>query len=422
MNKPLRLWAFSLLVLGIAVSAQQTKQDKTTRQVWTADRQQARQAYDKKDWSAYRDAILQYHKDFPGSSHALKDLATSEAKLGNGDAALQWATQYVGRGLVLDLEKPEMAGMQKQLSESVKRNAQPVSHATRVFQLSSADLVAEDIAYDPEAKQFFISSVRQRKILRCDLLGKCTDFVTRDTVAPLWAVLAVRVDPGRRVLWATTASMQPELDHQKSEEGKSAVLKFDVRTGKLLKRYEPQDGTQHALGDMTVARNGDAFVADGLSGDLFIVRHDRDQLDPLVPGGTFLSPQTPALSADEKVLFVPDYAAGVASVNLADQAVTWIDGLAAMDGTDGLYFKDGWLIAVQNGVEPERIARFHLSGNQVDRWETVESNSPGLGDPTHGVLVGNDFYFIANSGWDRVQDDGTMKPGEAAEIRKVHLE
>ena len=80
------------------------------------------------------------------------------------------------------------------------------------------------------------------------------------------------------------------------------------------------------------------------------------------------------------------------------------------------------MIAVQNGLEPERVARFHLNRDlQIDRSEVLESKTPGLGDPTHGVWVGSDFYFIANSGWDRVQDDGRMTPGDAAEIRKVSI-
>jgi hypothetical protein len=34
-----------------------------------------------------------------------------------------------------------------------------------------------------------------------------------------------------------------------------------------------------------------------------------------------------------------------------------------------------------------------------------------LGDPTHGVIIGNDFYYIANSGWDVIDDQGNLKPG-----------
>jgi len=427
MNRLVSAVAICLLALAAVALAQQPKQDRTTRELWTADRQQARQAYERKDWTAYRDAMLQYHKDFPGSSHALKDLAMAEAQLGDDDSALKWMQQYVDLGLVLDLQKPGLANLRAKgkldaIEKRLNENSRSISQSQPVFKLNAADLVAEDIAYDPGTRQFFLSSVRQRKILRCDLAGKCSDFVTRDSIPPLWGVFALRVDAKRKVLWATTASMLPEVDHKKGDDGKSALLKVDPGTGKLLRRYDPQEGAQHAMGDMTVARNGNVFVSDGVSGDVFTVNHDRDKLELLVPTGTFLSPQTPALSDDEKILFVPDYPAGIAMVNLADHSIQWVEASAALDGTDGLYYKDRWLWAVQNGVEPERLARFHLNHEmKVDRSEVLESGSSGLGDPTHGVWVGDDFYFIANSGWDRVQDDGTIKPGEAAEIRKVNI-
>jgi hypothetical protein len=41
----------------------------------------------------------------------------------------------------------------------------------------------------------------------------------------------------------------------------------------------------------------------------------------------------------------------------------------------------------------------------------IERSTRTLGDPTHGVLVGDDFYYIANSGWDVIDEHGNVKPG-----------
>ena len=80
------------------------------------------------------------------------------------------------------------------------------------------------------------------------------------------------------------------------------------------------------------------------------------------------------------------------------------------------------LIAIQNGTAPERIVSFNLSTpTTVDGWEVLEANWPDLGDPTHGVVVGDGSTFIANSGWDRVDRTGTMTAGKPAEIRKLLL-
>ncbi len=98
----------------------------------------------------------------------------------------------------------------------------------------------------------------------------------------------------------------------------------------------------------------------------------------------------------------------------------------AVNGIDGLYLVGDSLLAVQNGTEPNRVIHLYLDPTltRVLRWEPLDSNSPGLGAPTHGTMVGGDFFYLANSGWDQLADDGSVKPGAAltpAEVRRVAL-
>ena len=58
---------------------------------------------------------------------------------------------------------------------------------------------------------------------------------------------------------------------------------------------------------------------------------------------------------------------------------------------------------------------------RVTQWETIEANWPELGAPTHGVVVGDQFYFIANSGWDRMNDDGSVRQGAAFEAPRIRV-
>jgi hypothetical protein len=55
--------------------------------------------------------------------------------------------------------------------------------------------------------------------------------------------------------------------------------------------------------------------------------------------------------------------------------------------------------------------RLDASLTRVVSSEIIERSTPTLGDPTHGVLVGNEFYYIANSGWSELDDHGDLKPG-----------
>ena len=72
---------------------------------------------------------------------------------------------------------------------------------------------------------------------------------------------------------------------------------------------------------------------------------------------------------------------------------------ATIYGIDGLAWADGSLIGVENGVEPARVVRLILSadGTRIDRVTILEMNHPKFGEPTIGVVVGQDYYFIANS-------------------------
>jgi hypothetical protein len=101
------------------------------------------------------------------------------------------------------------------------------------------------------------------------------------------------------------------------------------------------------------------------------------------------------------------------------------DGRFALNGIDGLYFDDGELIAVQNGTSPERVIAFKLDASltHIVSETIVERSTPTLGDPTHGVIACDAFYYIANSGWDVIDDHGNMKPeAKPSEARIVRVQ
>jgi hypothetical protein len=182
------------------------------------------------------------------------------------------------------------------------------------------------------------------------------------------------------------------------------------------------------LGDMTVSPDGAAYVSESLRGAVYVIHGPSGSLETLVPEGTFRSPQTPAMTPDRTRLLIPDYVLGIAIVDLSTRHVTWLGHRrdVALTGIDGLYVSGHALIAVQNGTQPERVIRAELDDGmtRVETSQVLQQNTPGLGDPTHGVVVGRDFQFIANSGWDRVDDSnpaGRLLPGASPRIMRIHL-
>jgi hypothetical protein len=386
-----------------------------------------------KEFAECRTHLLRANEVLGGRADVIYRLASVEAELGHQQAALDWLTIYSKSGLTFadPASAQEFAAFKNtaEFETILGRLAsahKPISSSKEFLTLPEKDLIPEDIAYDSAHDRFFVSSVRHRKILAVSKSGRFTDFVPEGQ-PNIWAILALRVDPQRKVLWASTAALPEAVGFDKREEGRSALLKYSLESGALLKRYDLKPDAKHALGDMTVSSSGDIYASDSF-GPVYWIEHTRDTIEILLDKGTFRSPQTPALSADEKRLFVPDYSRGITVVELSTKQWKLLEHPKelSLGGIDGLYLIDKTMLAVQNGTVPPRIIRMSLDDSltRVTQWETIEANWPGFGAPTHGVVVGDRFYFIANSGWDRMNDDGSVKQGsvfEAPQIRQLKI-
>ncbi|MGC1296627.1 MAG: hypothetical protein WA869_16445, partial [Alloacidobacterium sp.] len=282
-------------------------------------------------------------------------------------------------------------------------------HAETAFVLTDANLLAEDIDYDPRTKSFLMTSVLEKKIVRVGPDGKVKDFAESPS---RWPMLAIKVDAQRNRVWTTEVALDGFQSVVPSDWGRSAILCFDLSSGALIRRVVGPKPA--ALGDMTLTQQGDPIVSDGDGGGIYRVQGDALQR---IDRGDFISPQTAAMHPDGRHIFVPDYTGGIGMLDFASKEVTWLGQGGskpyALSGVDGLYFDCGWLILVQNGTSPERVVRLKLdpSFSRVVSEEIVERATSTLGDPTHGVVVGDYFYYIANSGWNQLGEHGALLRG-----------
>jgi len=222
------------------------------------------------------------------------------------------------------------------------------------------------------------------------------------------------------LLWATEVAVQGLYFSPEQDWGRSALLCYDINTGRLLRRIEGPHGS--SLGDMALTTNGDVVASDGDGGGVYLLT-EADKALKRLDGGDFISPQTPTMHPDGKHIFVPDYERGIALLEISTGRVQWLEsaGRFALNGVDGLYFHRGQLIAVQNGTSPERVVVFTLDATltRIESERIIERSTATLGDPTHGVVIGGDFYYIANSGWDVIDDHGDAKPGTKPSAPRV---
>jgi DNA-binding beta-propeller fold protein YncE len=238
--------------------------------------------------------------------------------------------------------------------------------------------------------------------------------------AKRWPTLAVSADPSRKALWVTTAAFPDFAGVPKEDQGKTLLLEVDEATSKVLHRFDPATGTAAAFGDMCVAEDGTVYVTDSIGGGVYRLRGDPQtaKLEKMAEG--LFSPQTPVPSRDGKGLFVADYSLGIAVINLAAANLPAKIALLphpesiATVGLDGLYLDGDSLIGIQNGVEPMRIMRFRLNHAQTEITgaEVMEQASERMGDPTHAVAANGWLYSTANVGWNKVDDNGKLKPNQ----------
>lgn len=360
-----------------------------------------------KDWRAYladAERMRAFLNDSPLSN---LEIARAELQIGDAKAAAVATKRFLAMGQVnAILSSPEFAQIRSDLHDAMKANESVVSNARPAFVFSDRGLLPEDVDYDSKSKRFFVTSILQKRIVTMDANGAERDFA----VSPdHWPMVAVKVDAGRRILWATEAAFDGFAIVPKSDWGRSVLLEYDLDRGTLISRTE---GPPHSnLGDMVLAENGDPIVSDGDGGGIYRM---HDGALTRIDHGDFVSPQTLAVCPHSAYAYVPDYVRGLAMMNLTTGSVRWLStqGHYDLDGIDGLYCRDNTLIATQNGASPERVVAFELdrTGSKVISQRIIE-RAGGLGDPTHGVFVGDAFYFIVNSGWDSLDDQGRLKPG-----------
>ena len=362
------------------------------------------------------DAWLQAHALRPHHGAIAFELAAAYAAAGRVDDATEWLKVVAEMGFAFQTDnREELRACREQAAcrdalATLDRNRQPKATSTVAFKLAAPRLLPEGLAYDAASDSFFVSSVRQRLILRVDRSRQLHPFADRS--AGLWAALGMAVDAQRHRLWVATAAMAEMADALPADEGKSALVALDLATGRALARYELPAGVPHVLGDVIVAPNGDVFTTDSTSPALYRLPANGGALEVMAAGEPFVSLQGLALSADGKRLFVADYAKGIFAVDIESRRVRLLDAprTAGILGIDGLYRAGDALIGVQNGSAPPRLLRLRVEGDQITSVEVLDSGHPSAPDPTLGVVVGDRFFYIGNSQWESARPGGQVDP------------
>lgn len=285
-----------------------------------------------------------------------------------------------------------------------------IGNSAQAFTLPERDTIAEGVTHDAKTGAFFVSSVHRRKIMRMLPKGKPTEFAS----AGLFAVLGMAVDEKRRALWACTSAVPEMKGFTDADKGHAKVVEYDLDSGKLRRAISlDEPGVNHMCNDLAVDSEGNVFVSDPGASILYSLPTGAKTMDVFIPPGQFAAPQGIVIAPDGKSMFVADYSRGLFHVDRTSREVTWLmpPNDATLVGIDGLTLYKSDLIAIQNGVRPHRVVRLSVdvAAKSVRRVDILQMNHPAFDEPTLGVVVGKDFFYVANSQWGRF-DKGVIRP------------
>jgi hypothetical protein len=285
------------------------------------------------------------------------------------------------------------------LVETVHRDFPVMAQAREAFRTTEKDLIPEGLAYDAARNIFYLSSLSRRKIVEIGRDGRVSDFVPADRFG-LLPVLGIRVSPNDGTVWADSST----------DGGRTELLHFDA-AGKLLGRFKPEGSAKHGFNDLVIRKNGEVITTDSLANAVLRFDPAAGIFTALALHRRLFYPNGIALVEDDHTLYVADNL-GVVRLDLDGGESRDVDPgpRSTLAGVDGLYWYKGGLIGIQNGIGSPRVASFHLSsdGLRVTRTTVLENRSNFCILPTTGAIRGSDFFFIANSQIDNLNNDKVM--------------
>jgi len=406
----------------VAAAAQQPTPQDLARE--------ARAAYDKGDYETFFEKTLAAAKLAPGDVWLLYNLACGQALAGKRDEAVRTLDTLADRGVRFDLEAEgdfaslrNRADFRKAAERMRSLGDLQIGKSTVAFRIPEKGLVPEGLAFDSKTGSFFVGSIRKKKVVRVARDGRVSDFVASGRDG-LRGVLGMRVDAARRRLLACTRAMPHMEGYVKEKSPDSALVEFDADSGVRKREYPlpPQPGpnaTAPACDDVALGPDGSVFVNDAEHMRIFVLRPGAKDLEVFVDDPALGRPQGFAVSDDAKTVYVSNYRR-VMAVDVTSKRVRAVDAPAevVLNGIDGLAYDRGTLLAVQNGIEPNRVARLRLSpdGTRITAGEILEMNNPFFDEPTLGIVANGAFYNVADSQGGRYLKNAEVPESEQREV------
>ncbi len=342
---------------------------------------------------AYQDENWQQSYDISNKALVLRPLHPSI------NALIIRTAQKLGNEKAVEDARKRLESQGLDLIDPLK-NLPPVGTSGIYYKASETMRLPESLAVINN--QLFIGYVADRVIKSGDksiLLGE------------LGSPLGMITDLNNNRLWISTGFL-PQSDSVGTEgEQLSSLIEVDLKSLDIIHSYPSTDQLQ-VFGSVAVAEAGGIFVSDSKRASLLELQAGKIvEVAGHNGKGSFQG-----IAPIGDVVYVADYTNGIYRYDIKSGKSGYLTNISAFSliAIDGLSpYKDNQLIAIQNGLWPHRVLRLFIEGDTVACVEILASGLPEFEEPTNGVVLGNEFIFIANSQWPKFADPANSPKADA---------
>ncbi|WP_376695046.1 SMP-30/gluconolactonase/LRE family protein [Wenzhouxiangella sp. EGI_FJ10305] len=378
----------------------------------------AANAYQSQDIEGWVEATRELHKLRPYNQDFMRQLVEGNALLGNLREAFNIMLKMQQQGLSVDWDAIEAVeplrehSLYDHLKQLMTEAGQPFGDASTWSTLDSEHAMPEAMAFDSASERIFVGTIRDGEILVSEDGESWDMFASPETVPELASVFDIAVDAERRHLWAAVGRVSHYQGPEAEEGANSALLRLDLENGELQEQYTlSTDDQRNLIGSLTLAGDGTIFAADTQAPIVYRLEPGQEQIKPYFAHPNFTSLRGIALNDDDSLLYVADYELGILVVDATGGEQAWqlaVPETFNAGGIDGLYWWNDHLVAIQNGISPQRVVRLELGpdGLGVTSVAPLAAAKEEFDTPTFGTMDGQMLYFLAGSHWPHVDQKG----------------
>jgi hypothetical protein len=342
----------------------------------------------------------------PNSGDLKLQLAMAYAKQNDKthayDTLVRMQTQGFGYDISKDARFDPIHGTKvwDYIVTNLQVNAKQFGEGKLAYALAKGDYLFDALAWDAKRNRLLVGSARDGAIRGVVAHGKLVGFIAPNADNGLWGVDALAVDAARGKLYVASSSSAIYQGFNGDNAGKAGIFEFDLASGKFLHKYTfAQSDGAHRLTALVAGSDGRVYAADSARKQVF--KLEDGKLAEILSNRKLTDISALALSGDGRTLYLADYALGIFGYDLAKgQAFepSYDASRLVLGGIVGMYWYDGTLAIVENGMVPKRVMRLQLSkdGRNIKRAMPLDVAQPAFAQLGAGVVGGDKLYYIVN--------------------------